>query len=123
MKCLLCPVEIDELKDFPITIGPQGQKIEDIMGKWNHSQALAKWTHVALTAQKPSGSMSILSGHICPAHPVSPGSVALVAAPAEAPPKAAPAGKTPSPPAAQDAPSPAPAAPTATATSKTREPK
>lgn len=79
MKCLLCPTEIDELREFPTTIGPQGQKIEDIMGRWKHSQSLATWTHVALTAQKPGGSMSILSGHICPGHLVSPGSVALVA--------------------------------------------
>jgi hypothetical protein len=80
MKCLLCPVEIDELKTFPSSIGPQGQKIEDVMGQWQHSQALAGWTHVALTAQKSAGSMSLLSGHICPAHPVKPGSVALTAA-------------------------------------------
>jgi len=79
MKCLLCAVEIDELKAFPPSPGPQGQMIEDVMGRWNHSQALLAWTHVTLTAQKSGGSMAILSGHICPAHPVNPGCVALMA--------------------------------------------
>jgi len=87
MKCLLCPAEIDELKAFPPTPGPQGVMIENIIGKWEHSQLLVTWTHVALTAQKGGGSMSILSGHICPAHPVNPGSVALVAAQVAAAPK------------------------------------
>ena len=96
MKCLLCPVEINELKAFPVTIGPQGQKIEDVMGQWQHAQDLARWTHVALTAQMPGGSMSILSGHVCPAHPVKPGSVALVAVPAEVVAKATSTGSTPS---------------------------
>jgi len=97
MKCLLCPIEIDELKEFPATRGPQGQVIEDIMGRWNHSQALNQWTHVALTAQQPGGSMSILSGHICPAHPIQPGSVALVAAPVAVASKAVVAGTPPIP--------------------------
>ena len=95
MKCLLCPVEIDELKAFPPSPGPQGQMIEDVVGKWHHSQALTAWTHVALTAQMPGGSMSILSGHICPAHPVKPGSVALVAASVAVAPKAVAAGNPP----------------------------
>jgi hypothetical protein len=97
MKCLLCPIEIDELKEFPATRGPQGQVIEDIMGRWNHSQALNQWVHVALTAQKPGGSMSILSGHICPAHPIQPGSVALMAAPETTAPRVVVAGTPPIP--------------------------
>ena len=104
MKCLLCSVEIDELKEFPATRGPQGQVIEDIMGRWNHSLALNQWTHVALTAQKPGGSMSILSGHICPAHSVQPGSVALVAAPTIAASPAVVVGTPPLPPLKQTAP-------------------
>jgi hypothetical protein len=80
MKCLLCPIEINELKEFPATVGPQGQLIEDVLGRWNHSQALAGWTHVSLSAQAGGGSMSILSGHICPEHSVTAGSIALVAA-------------------------------------------
>lgn len=119
MKCLLCPAEIDELKAFPPSQGPNGQLIEDIMGKWQHSQVLVTWTHVALTAQKGGGSMSILSGHICPAHSVKPGSVALVAAPVEAAPKAAPAGNPPTSPTKQDAPTVQPT--TATATSKGKD--
>ena len=122
MKCLLCPVEIDELKAFPSTPGPQGQMIEDIMGKWNHSQALIAWTHVALTAQMPGGSMSILSGHICPAHPVKPGSVALVAAPVAETPKVVAAGIPPTFPAKQEAPA-VQTQQTATATPKGKETK
>jgi hypothetical protein len=79
MKCLLCPAEIDALKAFPPQIGPQGQVIEDIMGKWNHAQAVGAWVHVALTAQTGGGSLTVLSGHICPAHPVKAGSIALTA--------------------------------------------
>ena len=120
MKCLLCPAEIDELKAFPPTPGPQGQMIEDIIGKWNHSQALVTWTHVALTAQKGGGSMSILSGHICPAHPIKPGSVALVAASVETAQKVVPAGTPPTPQLKQETPAVVPS-PTATATSKGKE--
>jgi hypothetical protein len=126
MKCLLCPAEIDELKAFPPTPGPQGQMIEDIIGKWNHSQALVTWTHVALTAQKGGGSMSILSGHVCPAHPVKPGSVALVAMPLVAAPvevalpKAAPAGTPPTSQAKPEAVA-APTTQTATSTPKVKE--
>ena len=95
MKCLLCPIEIDELKSFPSTPGPQGQMIEDVVGKWKHGLLLAEWTHVALTAQMGGGSMSILSGHVCPAHTIKPGCVALVAAPVAAAPKSVEAGNPP----------------------------
>jgi hypothetical protein len=121
MKCLLCPAEIDELKAFPPSPGPQGQMIEDVMGKWNHSQALVAWTHVALTAQKGGGSMSILSGHVCPAHTIKPGSVALVAAQVAAAPKAAESGTPPTSPAKSEAP--VAQTPTATATPKGKENK
>jgi hypothetical protein len=103
MKCLLCTVEIDENKSFPGTPGPDGQMIEDVMGKWNHSKSLLTWTHVALTAQTGGGSMSILSGHICSAHPVRPGSVALAAALEVVAPKASAEGKPPTAPPAQEA--------------------
>ena len=118
MKCLLCAAEIDELKAFPPTPGPQGQMIEDIMGKWNHSQLLVSWTHVALTAQTGGGSMSLLSGHICPVHPVKPGSVALVANSVEAAPKAASSANPPTSPAKPEA---SAQQPTATANPKGKE--
>jgi len=79
MKCLLCPTEIDELKGFPPTVGPGGVQIEDTLGKWKHSQSVAAWTHVTLTAQVPAGSVTILSGHICPAHAISPEGIGLSA--------------------------------------------
>lgn len=90
MKCLLCEQTIDETKEFPASVGPQGQQIEDVMGRWKHSQALAAWTHVALTAQVGGGTLVVLSGHVCPAHAVKAGSIALVAIKAErlAPPPA-----------------------------------
>jgi hypothetical protein len=119
MKCLLCSAEIDEVKVFPPMPGPHGQMIEDVVGKWNHSQVLVTWTHVALTAQKGGGSMSILSGHICSAHPVKPGSVALVAAPVAAVSKPTEAGIPPTSTAKLDA-TPT-TAPTSTANPKGKE--
>jgi hypothetical protein len=98
MKCLLCSAEIDEYKSFPVVTGPQGQRIEDVMGQWTHGQALSSWTHIALTAQHGGGTLVLLSGHICPAHPVKAGSIALVAskAPERAhPPASLPATKKP----------------------------
>lgn len=71
MKCLVCPAEIDDLKDFPSAVGPQGQIIEDTMGKWKHAGELALWTHVSLTAQTAAGCLTVLSGHVCPKHTVS----------------------------------------------------
>jgi hypothetical protein len=121
MKCLICSVEIDELKAFPPAPGPNGQPIEDVMGKWTHSQALLTWTHVALTAQKGGGSMSILSGHICPAHPVEPGSVALAAAPAVVAVKATVAGNPPTTQAKQEVPTTPVPTMTATATPKGKD--
>jgi len=81
MKCLICSTEIDDKREFPVTVGPQGQQIEDVLGKFNHAQELGKWTHVSLTAQKAAGSVMLLSGHICPLHNVSEGSLALIVAP------------------------------------------
>lgn len=80
MKCLVCPSEIDELKEFPPTIGPGGVQIEDTLGKWKHSQTVGAWTHVTLTAQISAGTVTILSGHVCPAHPVTPDSIVIIAA-------------------------------------------
>ena len=77
MRCLLCPSEIDDKREFPIVKGPQGQDIQDTLGMFNHVTALGKWTHVTLTAQKGAGTEVLLSGHICPSHTVSPGAVAL----------------------------------------------
>ena len=81
MKCLICSTEIDDKKEFPVTVGPQGQQIEDSLGKFNHAQELGKWNHVTLTAQKAVGCVTILSGHVCPAHNVAEGSIALAVAP------------------------------------------
>jgi len=80
MKCLICSIEIDDKKEFPVTIGPQGQQVEDVLGKFNHAQELGKWTHVTLTAQKAVGSVALLSGHICSAHSVTEGSLVLITA-------------------------------------------
>jgi hypothetical protein len=79
MKCLLCPTEIDELRAFPPTVGPGGVSIEDTLGKWKHAQAVAAWTHLTLTAQLPAGSLTVLSGHVCPEHSISADGIALAA--------------------------------------------
>lgn len=77
MKCLICTTEIDELKEFPAEVGPGGQLIEDTLGKWKHAQAVGAWTHVTLTAQVSAGTITVLSGNVCPAHPVSAESLIL----------------------------------------------
>jgi len=69
MKCLVCTQEIDELKEFPPTIGPGGVQIEDTLGKWKHSQAVGAWIHLTLTAQVSAGTVTVLAGHVCPLHP------------------------------------------------------
>ena len=81
MKCLICSTEIDDKKEFSVAVGPQGQMIEDVLGKFNHVKELNRWTHVTLTAQKAAGSVVILSGHVCPVHNVVEGSLALAVAP------------------------------------------
>ena len=81
MRCLLCPNEIDDKREFPIVRGPQGQEIQDTLGMFNHVTALGKWIHVTLTAQKGAGTETLLSGHVCPSHPVSPGRIALALPP------------------------------------------
>jgi hypothetical protein len=81
MKCLICQAEIDELKEFPATPGPGGQLIEDTLGKWKHAQAVGAWTHVTLTAQVSAGTVTVLSGNVCPAHPVTSEGLMLAAKP------------------------------------------
>lgn len=81
MKCLVCSTEIDELKEFPATPGPGGQLIEDTLGKWKHSQAVGAWTHVTLTAQVSAGTVTVLSGNVCPAHFVTAANIMLAARP------------------------------------------
>ena len=61
--------------------GPQGQQVQDTLGMFNHTTALGKWTHVTLTAQKGTGTEVLLSGHVCPSHAVSPGSITLALPP------------------------------------------
>lgn len=79
MRCLLCPNEIDDKREFPYVDGPNGQRIQDTLGMFNHVTALGKWIHVTLTAQKGTGTETLLSGHVCPSHPVLPGSLSLAA--------------------------------------------
>ena len=87
MKCLLanCPNEIDELKEFPATVGPGGQLIEDTLGKWRHAQAVGAWTHVTLTAQVSAGNVMVLSGHVCPVHLVTGEGLTLATRPSPTP--------------------------------------
>jgi hypothetical protein len=81
MRCLLCQNEIDDRREFPFVDGPNGQRIQDTMGMFNHVTSLGKWIHVTLTAQKGPGSETILSGHVCPSHAVVPGSISLAHVP------------------------------------------
>ena len=81
MRCLLCPNEIDDKREFPYVDGPNGTKIQDTLGMFNHVTALGRWIHVTLTAQKGTGTETLLSGHVCPSHAVSPGSIILAIPP------------------------------------------
>jgi hypothetical protein len=109
MKCLICSNTIDDKKDFTVK-GPQGQDLDDTVGRLRHFDELGRWTHVTLTAQF-SFTQVLLSGHVCPAHKVEPGRLGLVEAAPAAPVQVA------APPAAPSTPTKtqAPAAPTAAA--------
>ena len=75
MRCLMCSTEIDENKDFHVR-GPQGQDLDDIVGRLRHTTELGRWTHLTLTAQY-SFTQVLLSGHVCPGHEISPGRIGL----------------------------------------------
>ena len=68
MKCFLCSQEIDEKRNFPTAKGPNGQIIEDVVGRMLLAQELSTWVQVTLTAQVQGGCKTIFSGHICPKH-------------------------------------------------------
>jgi hypothetical protein len=79
MKCLICPAEIDDTQDF-VVIGPQGQKLDDAVNRLRHVSEMGKWTHLTLTCQRAFTEV-LLSGHVCPAHKIFPGSISLVDSP------------------------------------------
>ena len=81
MKCLVCDREIDELREFASAVDAAGKLVEDALGKLRHQQELARWVHVGLTAQTAGGSVSVFSGHVCPAHDL--GDLSLAAPPKE----------------------------------------
>jgi hypothetical protein len=104
MNCLICSNKIDDKKDFTVK-GPQGQDLDDTVGRLRHFDELGKWIHVTLTAQH-AYTQVLLSGHVCPSHRVVPGGIALtdaeisipVPSPAPAPVSSSPAApKSPSP--------------------------
>jgi hypothetical protein len=75
MKCLICENAIDDKKDFTVK-GPQGQDLDDVVGRLRHFEELGRWTHVTLTAQL-AYTQVLLSGHVCPAHRAVPGGIVL----------------------------------------------
>jgi hypothetical protein len=95
MKCLICSNTIDDKKDFTVK-GPQGQDLDDVVGRLRHFEELGKWTHVTLTAQR-SYTLVLLSGHVCPAHKPVPGGIGLVDAVVPAQASVAAPAATPSP--------------------------
>ena len=108
MKCLICANTIDDKKDFTVK-GPQGQNLDDVVGRLRHFEELGKWTHITLTAQL-AYTQVLLSGHICPAHKAVPGGIGLVDAvvpaqvPVPTPPITSPAKQAPAAPTAAVAP-------------------
>ena len=71
MKCLIkgCTNEINELLEFPAATGPRGEKLERLIERFAHEQELSRWTHLTLVANC-SACLVLLSGHICPSHPL-----------------------------------------------------
>ena len=68
MKCLLCPVTMDEAQKFPPIEGPGGMLVEDVGGRLRLARSLESWTHVYLTAQTKGGAQTVFAGHLCPGH-------------------------------------------------------
>lgn len=68
MKCFVegCSAEIDELKEFPITYGPGGQKYDEA-GQRAHAATLEQWTFVEVSALE-GGKIVKRQGHVCPGH-------------------------------------------------------
>jgi len=76
MKCLVCPTEIDEVKEFPpVVIG--GKEVPDAVASAKHAAELATWEHVTVTVSRGGGQATVLNGHTCPEHALVEGSVGL----------------------------------------------
>lgn len=66
MKCLLCPKEIDELKEFPVVYDESARRnLYDEIGQRKHSAELNQWQQVVV-AVGAIGERTVLHGHVCP---------------------------------------------------------
>lgn len=77
MRCIACGLDVDENQQFPGFRGPDGRVVEDTVSRFRLEAELRRWTHVTLTAQVGGGSMTLESGHVCPAHDLRDVSVGL----------------------------------------------
>jgi hypothetical protein len=65
VKCLLCPAEIDELKEFPdVMVG--GRPLPDDIAKAKHAEALSTWEQVTVSVLRDGGNKQLLVGMTCP---------------------------------------------------------
>jgi len=69
MKCLVqgCSSQIDELKEFPVTYGPNGVTDEHVAGQRAHAAVLEKWTFMLVVA-RGNRDDELTAGHVCPNH-------------------------------------------------------
>jgi hypothetical protein len=83
MKCLLCPAEIDELKEIP---GPllgasDLDKAKAEIAQREHSAKLNAWRFMFLRLDEGNSlaeDKDLVQGHICPAHAgLKPGDVSI----------------------------------------------
>lgn len=70
MKCMVtgCKSEIDELKEFPVTFSPKGEREYDEAGQRAHAAALEEWTFFTIHRRVAHFDDPIETGHICSGH-------------------------------------------------------
>jgi hypothetical protein len=66
MKCLLCPNEFDDLKEFPtVYVEALRGEFYDEAGRRAHSAEQDRWQQIEVVLGA-CGEVSIMQGHICP---------------------------------------------------------
>jgi len=70
MKCLLCPTEIDEKREFKPEISKHtGKLVFDEEGQRQHAHDLSQWEQVKVSATRGMhGDVELLVAHVCPQH-------------------------------------------------------
>lgn len=67
MKCLMCPGEFDDLKEFPkVYVESLRAEFYDEAGRRAHSAEQSRWQQIEVVLGA-CGEVSVMQGHICPA--------------------------------------------------------